>query len=102
MALNIFWIKLCGTLCDWAANQAFLRGSIDTFGRHIRLHGSKAVRDMILDSITNSPATSKGYPGTSGRANLDASSSYSHVYRESGRFGSYPSHDNFDDESGPD
>jgi hypothetical protein len=34
--------------------------------------------------------------------NLDATKLYAHSYRESGRFGSHPSHDGFDDESGPD
>ncbi len=31
--------------------------------------------------------------------NLDATKLYAHSYREKGRFGSYPSHDSFDDES---
>lgn len=34
--------------------------------------------------------------------NLDATRLYAHSYREQGRFGSHPSHDGFDDESGPD
>ena len=34
--------------------------------------------------------------------NLDATKLYAHSYRERGRFGSHPSHDGFDDESGPD
>lgn len=34
--------------------------------------------------------------------NLDATRLYAHSYRERGRFGSHPSHDGFDDESGPD
>src|SRR5271166_5115230 len=34
--------------------------------------------------------------------NLDATKLYAHSYRETGRFGSHPSHDGFDDESGPD
>jgi hypothetical protein len=34
--------------------------------------------------------------------NLDATKLYAHAYRELGRFGSHPSHDGFDDESGPD
>lgn len=33
--------------------------------------------------------------------NLDATKLYAHSYRENGRFGSHPSHDGFDDESGP-
>jgi len=32
--------------------------------------------------------------------NLDATKPYAHAYREHGRFGSHPSHDGFDDESG--
>ena len=34
--------------------------------------------------------------------NLDATKLYAHSYRKRGRFGSHPSHDGFDDESGPD
>jgi len=34
--------------------------------------------------------------------NLDVTKPYAHSYREGGRFGSHPSHDGFDDESGPD
>lgn len=33
--------------------------------------------------------------------NLDATKLYAHPYREQGRYGSHPSHDGFDDESGP-
>jgi hypothetical protein len=33
--------------------------------------------------------------------NLDVTKPYAHVYRETGRYGSHPSHDGFDDESGP-
>jgi len=32
--------------------------------------------------------------------NLDATKPYAHAYREHGKFGSHPSHDGFDDESG--
>ena len=31
----------------------------------------------------------------------DATHPYAHAYRERGRFGSHPSHDPFDDDSGP-
>lgn len=34
--------------------------------------------------------------------NLDVTKPYAHSYRERGHYGSYPSHDGFDDESGPD
>jgi hypothetical protein len=33
--------------------------------------------------------------------NLDATKLYAHSYREQGRYGSHPSHDGFDDDSGP-
>ena len=33
--------------------------------------------------------------------NLDATKLYAHPCREQGRYGSHPSHDSFDDESGP-
>lgn len=33
--------------------------------------------------------------------NLDITKPYAHAYRETGRYGSHPSHDGFDDESGP-
>jgi hypothetical protein len=34
--------------------------------------------------------------------NLDATKQYAHTCREQGKYGSHPSHDGFDDESGPD
>jgi hypothetical protein len=34
--------------------------------------------------------------------NIDATTLYAHSYPEQGRFGSHPSHDGYDDESGPD
>jgi hypothetical protein len=39
---------------------------------------------------------------TSRERRLDPTKDYAHCYREFGRFGSHPSHDGFDDESGPD
>ena len=32
----------------------------------------------------------------------DATREYAHLYRENGRFGSHPEHDNYDEESWPD
>jgi hypothetical protein len=43
----------------------------------------------------------RSYEQVSGRDRLDKSKGYAHPYRETGRFGSHPIHDGFDDESGP-
>jgi hypothetical protein len=52
----------------------------------------EAVKDAARDSTTlASPRDKK----------LDATKLYAYSYRENGRFGSHPSHDGFDDESGP-
>lgn len=52
-----------------------------------------SVKDVLRDTTTLvSPRDKK----------LDATELYVHSYRESGRFDSHPSHDGFDDESGPD
>jgi hypothetical protein len=52
----------------------------------------ESVKDVLRDSTTLASPRDK---------NLDATKLYAHSYRESGRFGSHPSHDGFDDESGP-
>lgn len=52
----------------------------------------ESVKDVLRDSTTLASPRDK---------NLDATKLYAQSYRESGRFGSHPSHDGFDDESGP-
>ena len=52
----------------------------------------ESVKDVLRDSTTLTSPRDK---------NLDATKLYAHSYRENGRFGSHPSHDSFDDESGP-
>jgi hypothetical protein len=39
--------------------------------------------------------------GPDGRLNLDATKNWGYPARERGRYGSHPTHDNFDDESEP-
>jgi hypothetical protein len=51
-----------------------------------------SAKDVLRDSTTLAAPRDK---------NLDATKLYAHSYRENGRFGSHPSHDGFDDESGP-
>lgn len=43
----------------------------------------------------------RSYDQVSGRDRLDKSRNYGYPARETGRFGSHPGHDGFDDESGP-
>ena len=77
----------------------------DRLNRHLsKVHKTRSVRaaanssfapsskDVLRDSTTLVAPRDK---------NLDATKLYAHSYRESGRFGSHPSHDGFDDESGP-
>ena len=52
----------------------------------------ESVKDVLRDSTTLAAPRDK---------NLDITKLYAHSYREQGRFGSHPSHDGFDDESGP-
>jgi hypothetical protein len=53
---------------------------------------AESVKDALRDNTTLASPRDK---------NLDATKLYAHSYRENGRFGSHPSHDGFDDESGP-
>jgi hypothetical protein len=52
----------------------------------------ESVKDALRENTTLASPRDK---------NLDATKLYAHSFRESGRFGSHPSHDGFDDESGP-
>ena len=52
----------------------------------------ESAKDVLRDSTTLAAPRDK---------NLDATKLYAHAYREQGRYGSHPSHDGFDDESGP-
>lgn len=45
------------------------------------------------------PATTQGE--TQASRKIDATKDYAHAFRESGRYGSHPSHDRFDDDSDP-
>lgn len=62
-----------------------------------RLAAISAVRASIKSEISDA----KVYSDQTVK-NQDATHAYSTHYRENGRFGSHPSHDGFDDESGPD
>lgn len=66
-------------------------------------HSSTAtIRREIPESVGNSKDKKrKVYDQVSGRDRVDFTKDYAHNFRERGRFGSHPSHDGFDDESGP-
>lgn len=67
-------------------------------GRDARFGGPSAVpRGAIRDP--SSRASRTAIARLEGRDELDHTRGYAHAYRESGRFGSHPSHDGFDDES---
>jgi hypothetical protein len=97
--------KLVFNICPEC--KARVRG--DRLNRHLKkVHKSQPVRtrvvakpktdlvpsakDVLRESTTLAAPLDK---------NLDATKLYAHSYREHGRFGSHPSHDGFDDESGP-
>ena len=77
----------------------------DRLSRHLRkVHKTRSVRALepaIAPSGKDVPRGSATFVAPRDK-NLDATKLYAHAYRESGRFGSHPSHDGFDDESGPD
>jgi hypothetical protein len=56
---------------------------------------------IVVKPVSHSTSKVSSY-GQEPEKNLDATKGYAHAYRESGRFGSHPSHDGFDGESGPD
>lgn len=60
-----------------------------------------AVKDAVRNSIPDGLAR-QGGSSVSFNPGMDATASYARHYRDHGRFGSHPSHDSFDDESGPD
>jgi hypothetical protein len=59
-----------------------------------------AARYIISNSISDVTQRNSSH-GHYPEGNLDATKGYAHAYREVGRFGSHPSHDAFDDDSGP-
>jgi len=68
--------------------------------KHARdLHGSCGAK-MAVRSAADVTTHSTTFVAPRDK-NLDATKLYAHSYREQGRFGSHPSHDGFDDESGP-
>ena len=73
-----------------ASSSSNGKGDIATFVRHID-----------VNSIPDGTPKVSSF-GQTPEKNLDATKGYAHAYRESGRFGSHPSHDGFDGESGPD
>jgi phage FluMu protein Com len=66
-------------------------------------HSSTAtISREIPESVgTRDVKREKVYDQVSGRDRIDATKDYAHNFREDGRFGSHPSHDGFDDDSGP-
>ena len=93
--------RVC-TLCK-ARVKAF------RMNRHLRnVHGGRPVRPSERPADITTPAQDQDKEKRSStliasrEKNLDATKLYAQSYREHGRFGSHPSHDGFDDESGPD
>jgi len=83
----------------------------DRLSRHKRRvhgHGSqRPSRKGTIQETTSSESTAlekwkdqKQASQSPLQPNLDATKLYAHSYREHGKFGSHPSHDGFDDESG--
>jgi hypothetical protein len=77
----------------------------DRLNRHLRkVHKTRAERAAAKSSFAPSAKDLRRDSSTlvaPRDKNLDATKLYAHSYRENGRFGSHPSHDGFDDESGP-
>lgn len=69
--------------------------------RNVKIPIGSIARYIVSNSIPNGSPRVSPY-GQLREKNLDATKGYANAYRESGRFGSYPSHDGFGDESGPD
>lgn len=77
----------------------------DRLKRHMRnVHGNRSPRasrqHVRVPSVSDVQRRDTSFVAPRDR-NLDATKLYAHSYREQGRFGSHPSHDGFDDESGP-
>lgn len=62
---------------------------------------SSSSKYVVAKPVSQSHSKVSSY-GQMPEKNLDATKGYAHAYRENGRFGSHPSHDGFDGESGPD
>lgn len=77
-----------------AATIPLRTGSVET-------RAASAARYIVRNSIPDGTPKVSSY-GEPREKNLDATKDYAHAYREHGRFGSHPSHDGFDGESGPD
>jgi hypothetical protein len=84
------------------------KGDVWVKSGRLKRHMRKVHKRRFRQSVTGPAASStseKERGGTTFVAprdkNLDATKPYAHSYRERGRFGSHPSHDGFDDESGP-
>lgn len=64
--------------------------STDTVGRP-RARNTAVSDDALHNEVLQSRIARK----------MDATKDYAHTYREQGRFGSHPSHDDYDDEGRP-
>jgi hypothetical protein len=76
-----------------AATVPLRTGSIET-------RNSSVARYIVTNSIPDGTPRVSSY-AQAPEKNLDATKGYAHAYRDNGRFGSHPSHDGFDGESGP-
>jgi hypothetical protein len=86
------------------AHREVLQARVNKNASHItneKTHTSKVAREIVVNSIPDGTPRVSSY-AQAPEKNLDATKGHAHAYRESGRFGSHPSHDGFDGESCPD
>lgn len=97
--------NLSKTACGFCS-VCKVRVRSDRLNRHMsKVHGTGSGRPAPNPGISPSAADVLRETTTfvaPRDKNLDATKLYAHSYREQGRFGSHPSHDGFDDDSGPD
>jgi hypothetical protein len=80
-----------------------VRLKVGRLQKHLRkVHKRRPIRaPKVVVQSSKDERSKKTILVTALDKNLDATKPYAHSYRERGRYGSHPSHDAFDDESGP-
>jgi hypothetical protein len=63
--------------------------------------GDPVLRRHSVDESAHLQSGAKRFAASDPESQKDATRLYAHRFREAGRFGSHPTHDNFDDESDP-
>lgn len=94
--------KIC-PVCDARVGSKKFQKHMERVHKKRQHMGSRSTRakKVIVQSAKDMQRETTSLVAPRDR-NLDATKLYAHSYRERGRFGSHPSHDGFDDESGPD